>query len=466
MARPRRARPVSVTVYLGADGLWHGYLLVGTRSDGKPDRRHRSGKTKVECEQKIRDLEDEVANGRLSRRPGRAPTVEEWFTTWLSTIANRPPKPLRPRTLDDYWSKCRNWIFPHLGAHRIDALEAEHLDLLYTRMYRDGKAASHVLKVHAIIRRGLEVALRREKVRRNVAKLIDSPPAGKLQITPFGAGEARAILEAAQTGRNAARWSVGFGVGLRQGEALGLLWPSVDLDNLELRIEWQLQRLTWEHGCRDPNACGRKLHRAPCSRRGRAHKRHGDSGCPRPCPVGCNGHASRCPERRPRGVMMRDGEDQPRMLSGGLALTRPKDGERTVPLPPELVPVLRAHRKAQLRERIKAGSLWQDHDLVFATEVGGPIDPRRDYTAWIDLLEVAGVRHGRIHDGRHTAGTLLLELGVDIRVVQDILGHSDLRMTQQYTKATSQLSQDAAARIGGALFGPSATDHATRVRRS
>ena len=79
--------------------------------------------------------------------------------------------------------------------------------------------------------------------------------------------------------------------------------------------------------------------------------------------------------------------------------------------------------------------------------------PRQDWGKWKRLLADAGVRDARVHDARHTAGTVLVELGVDIRVVQEILGHSDLRMTQQYTQVTSALAKDAAARMGKALFG-------------
>lgn len=507
MARPKKARPVSVKIYEGSDGLWHGYLTVGSKPNGRPDRRHRTGRTREECEQKIRDLEDEAAAGRVTA-VGGAPTVEEWFTTWLTTIANRPPKPLKPRTLDDYWSKCRHWVFPHLGAHRLDKLDSDHLDALYAAMARAGRSGS-VTKVHAIVRRGLEVARRRRKITANVAHDIDSHSSGKLHIEPFEQEEARRILDAAEAGRNPARWSIGFGLGLRQGEALGLRWPDIDLEQLAIHVGWQLQRLTWDHGCDDPARCARWKHgcrqpaecaptadRCPkrvvrcrveacpttyehgcadgercraksgrgCRRRRAVKCRRHRQACPPLCAKECTKHAAFCPQRRPRNLL---GDGEVQMLRGGLVLARPKDGTRTVPLPPELAPILRAHRKAQLRERVAAGSVWSDHDLVFADVDGTPIDPRVDYETWVGLLKAAGVRHGRLHDARHTAGTLLVELGVDIRVVMEILGHSDLRMTQQYTKATSKLAQDAAARIGGALFGPSATDQATgRWRRN
>lgn len=58
-----------------------------------------------------------------------------------------------------------------------------------------------------------------------------------------------------------------------------------------------------------------------------------------------------------------------------------------------------------------------------------------------------------MHDGRHTVGTLLVEQGVHIRVVQEVLGHSDVRVTQRYTHVASNAVEDAAQRMGQALWG-------------
>ena len=63
------------------------------------------------------------------------------------------------------------------------------------------------------------------------------------------------------------------------------------------------------------------------------------------------------------------------------------------------------------------------------------------------------IREARVHDARHTAATLLLEQGIGIRVVQQILGHSQLSQTQRYTHVTRELTQHAADRMGEALWG-------------
>lgn len=123
-----------------------------------------------------------------------------------------------------------------------------------------------------------------------------------------------------------------------------------------------------------------------------------------------------------------------------------------VTIPPELVPLLRAHRAVQLAERLHAGSVWEDHDLLFAQANGRPIDPRDDWEEWKTVLRAAGVRDARVHDGRHTAGALLIEQGVHVRVVQEILGHSDIRVTQRYTHVSSTAAHDAASRMGAVLW--------------
>ena len=91
--------------------------------------------------------------------------------------------------------------------------------------------------------------------------------------------------------------------------------------------------------------------------------------------------------------------------------------------------------------------------MVFCTTLGTPNDSRDDWAEWHDLLAQAGVRPARIHDARHTAATLLLEQGIDIRVVQQILGHSQLSQTERYTHVTNALSQHAADRMSEALWG-------------
>jgi integrase len=140
----------------------------------------------------------------------------------------------------------------------------------------------------------------------------------------------------------------------------------------------------------------------------------------------------------------------------GLVFVQPKSraGRRTIALPGPLRDALRAHRAAQAAERIAAGSEWNDHDLVFCQENGRPLEPRSDHRAWRALLAGPKVRPARLHDARHTAASLLLQQGVPARVAMEILGHSQISLTLgTYSHVVPELAEDAARRMGEALWG-------------
>lgn len=437
--------------YSESDGRWHGWVTMGIKSNGKPDRRHRTGSTEPEVTEKVRKLEQERDAGRPSK-PGKPPNVAEWMATYLDTICVNlvSSGKMAPRTLDDYRSKTRLWVVPLVGWHRLDRLLPEHLEAMHSQMYEAGLSPSTVLKVHRILSRALKTAMRRGKVGRNVATLIDAPEAGDYEARPFDAAEARRIIEAASGRRNSARWSVALALGIRQGEAIGLRWSYVNLGTGEIKPWFQLQKAAWRHGCDDPHKCGERWHRPHCPKNCKQHrheqackdgcKKPGHS-CPkRPCPKGCIGHAHRCPKRE-----------------GGQPVFRIRKGKKKVILqcPPELLPVLREHHEQQQAEKEHAGTSWEEWDLVFCQRNGRPLDRTEDWKAWKALLKRAGVHDGRLHDARHTAGSLLAAQGVHIRVIQDILGHARVTTTERYTLVSSPQVQDASQRIGSALWGQS-----------
>jgi integrase len=144
-----------------------------------------------------------------------------------------------------------------------------------------------------------------------------------------------------------------------------------------------------------------------------------------------------------------------RVRGQGLVYEEPKAdrSRRTLALPGPLVEALRAHRAAQLEERLAAGAEWVDLDLVFAQPNGKAIERKSDWRAWKALLQEAGVRDVRLHDGRHTAATLLLSEGVHPRVVMEVLGHAQMRTTTDtYSHVMPALGRDAADRMGRTLW--------------
>ncbi|WP_026257606.1 tyrosine-type recombinase/integrase [Actinopolymorpha alba] len=122
--------------------------------------------------------------------------------------------------------------------------------------------------------------------------------------------------------------------------------------------------------------------------------------------------------------------------------------ERAVALPEACCAALKRHQELQANERESAGQAWRDHDLVFATKIGTPIDPRNINRHFEELCTAAGVRRIRFHDLRHSCATLLYEQGVPIDDIQDALGHSSPTITKLiYIEVTERVQRGAVDRL-------------------
>jgi integrase len=387
-----------------ADGHWYGFVSMGLDVTGKADRRHVRAKTQAEVTRKVRKLEKERDEGRVTTT-GRAPTVETYLQAWLRSCERSG---LRPSTLRGYATYMNQYAIPRLGAHRLDRLRAEHIESLYDWMAKQGRKPATIANMHRTLRSALNQAVARHLVSVSPMSGLRAPAADEKEIEPLSAEEARRLLAAATAPgtRNGARWAVALSLGLRQGEALGLQWSDLDFAAGTLTVRRALGRGTWKHGCDSPEGCGKSA---------------------RVCPA---------------------------KVGGGLVTGRPKSraGSRTVSLPPSLIAVLKRHKKTQASERLRAGELWGGGNWMFATESGRPIDPRADWQAWKDLLAAAGVRNARLHDARHTAATLLLIQGVDVQTTMALMGWSQISMTTRYQHVVPELKKAAAERMESALW--------------
>lgn len=78
------------------------------------------------------------------------------------------------------------------------------------------------------------------------------------------------------------------------------------------------------------------------------------------------------------------------------------------------------------------------NDLVFASERGGKLTTRTAQKIFEKALQLSGVKKdATFHSLRHSFATHLLENGVDVRYVQELLGHQNIRTTQRYTQVTN-----------------------------
>ncbi|MFH8374762.1 tyrosine-type recombinase/integrase [Streptomyces cyaneofuscatus] len=390
------------SIYQGKDGKWHGRVTVGTRDDGKPDRRHVERKTRAAVTAAVRELEKQRDSGAV-RKAGRSWTVEAWLTHWVETIA---PLAVNENTMVGYGVAVRKHLIPALGAHRLDKLGPEHIERFYGRMQADGRRAGTIHQIHRTFRTALNEAVRRGHLTRNPVQLAKAPRLSEEEIEPYTVDEVKRLLVAADKRRNSARWAVALALGLRQGEALGLKWVDVDLERGVLMVRRSRRRPRYAHGCGD--LCGRK--------------------------------AGYCPQRRRTNPETAD--------------TKSRAGRRVVGLPAQLADLLTAHQVKQDAERLEAGGKWADEGWLFATPDGRGTSTRTDYDDWKELLATAGVRDGRLHDARHTAATVLLILGVSERAVMGLMGWSTTAMAARYQHMVDTVRTDVARQVDGLIWQP------------
>ena len=121
--------------------------------------------------------------------------------------------------------------------------------------------------------------------------------------------------------------------------------------------------------------------------------------------------------------------------------------ERTIPISPTVCTLLKKHRIRQNEERLKVGEKWQDKNIVFCNQAGGYVYSNTFRKGFASLLDKAGLPSMHIHDLRHTASTLMQSLGVSPKAVQEMLGHSHLSQTGDYTHVILSMQQQASERM-------------------
>lgn len=366
------------SIYKRKDGRWAGTIDLGFKN-GKRHRKTFYGKTRKSVSDKLVTALN-AHRQSLPVAPERM-TVKQFLESWLEDAA----KPaLRPRTYEGYRDHINNHLVPALGHIQLSKLTAQHVQQLLNDKIAEGLSPRTVHYMHAVLRRALNQAVKWDYVVRNVATLVDRPRAETREIEPLTPEQARTFLKAVEGDRLEALYTVALALGLRKGEALGLRWSNVDLENAKISITGALQRID------------RKLQ---------------------------------------------------------IVETKTRKSRRTIAMPESLVAALRRHRARQKRERLKAGQRWQEHDLVFTTSIGTPLEGGNVSRHLFKKLEKAGLPRKRFHDLRHTCASLLLAEGVHPRVVMDILGHSEIGLTMNtYSHVIPALQQNA-ARLMGAVLG-------------
>jgi integrase len=352
-------------------------------------RRTVYGKSPAEVRAKLKAELKKIEDGLDVGAPTQ--TLAAFLASWLEDSAQR----VRPKTLRTYGDLLRLHVVPELGAIRLDRLSAQQVAGLLRAKHAGGLSAKTVAHIRATLRAALNQAVRWRLIAHNPAAAVDPPRIPHKPVRVLTPDEARLVLAtAAQPYRPTPKSEPRHD----RHEALWVVALSLGLRQAEvLGLRWQ--DIDLEAGTlRVAHALNR--------------------------------------------------------IDGTLTLTEPKTerSRRTLPISRRVKDSLTAHRDRQAFARAAAGEAWQERGFVFASAIGTPLQPRNVLRDWYKLLKRAGLPRRPFHATRHTFASLLIDDGMPLRVVMELLGHSQISTTANiYGHVFNEALREAADAMDRAL---------------
>jgi integrase len=293
-------------------------------------------------------------------------TVSDFKEEWLRACRLRN---CRPRTLDTYREKIEAHVEPALGRKHLTKITVRDVETLYHRRIDEGLSPASIKLVHVCLHNLLKLAKRRRLVGQIVTELVDPPKVEKYEARTLTVAELRTLHAAVAQHRYGPLWIFIAETGARFGEAAGVLVDDVDLS-------------------------------ARIARARKAVKR-----------------------QKVKGKWALVIED-----------VKTEAGRREWALTRRGVAAIEAALAWKDQARAVAGSRWWERGLLFPNTLGGPLAQGHVNEAWHVLLreiglEGAGKPTVRMHDLRHSKGTVMANEGDDLVVIQRTLGHAKSSIT-------------------------------------
>lgn len=370
---------------------WRGAVSLGTTGDGRRRRIKVSGRTKAEVIAKLKELHRSL-DARIEQ-PTRRLTVGSFLDAWLAGL----PARVEPSTVTNYTDMVKTHLKPALGAKILSQLTVSDVNAVWAAKRKAGYKPNSIRIMRAVLRAALRQAERESLVIRNVAALSDPPRVGQAEGRSLTIPEAKRLLDAAAGDRLEALYALTLTLGLRRGEALGLAWADIDLDERSMVLRRQIARIRLDEDAA-ATATGRRT-----------------------------------------DLVLKE--------------LKTKRSRRTLHLTPTLVAMLRSHRARQAAEQLAVGPAWVDSGLVFTTAIGTPLHPDNFAHYFDRLCRKAGLGHWHPHELRHSAASIMLAQGTPLWVVSEVLGHASVAITKDvYGHLLGGEKQAAAEAITDVLF--------------
>jgi integrase len=346
----------------------------------------------------------------------RRVTVEQWLRRWLKALPGR----VRPSTAAAYRNHVVHYLIPHLGQYTLAGLRPGHIEAMFSAIAagrtRSGTptSAATLHRIRATLRRALNMAIRDRLLQVNPARLVVLPPAPRHRPQPW-------------TAARIAAWRCDG-----QRPAVAVWTPTQLACFLSFVRDDRLFALWWLaalRGLRRGEICALRWVDLDLS----------------------------------EGTLTVN--QQIAHAHGRPYLTLPKTpaGQRTIALDAVTIAILRQHWRRQRLQLDHTGHGWQPGGPVFTWPDGRPIRPDWLTHRFADLVTASGLPPVRLHGLRHGAATLALAAHTDMKIVQNMLGHTSYAFTADtYTTLLPLVDREAAeATAHVVLTAFVATEHGT-----
>lgn len=391
-------------LYKDSRGFWTATVELPRRSDEKRRRKVIRRKDRAQALRELRALQKElIKNGDLSTS---TTTVEEWMMYWFNEILTGT---VSPNTIRQRRNSIQSHIIPTIGKKRLDKLTTKDVRDMYltlSEMPKDKKirelpeserpegyktlSQGTMMLAYTALKLGLDSAIVDQKVTVNIAEVV-GPPKGKFK-------GATAVTQTAFTHDEVVRlfkyiatqpYCALISTYLLTGARRGeVLGLEADrVTSDSIDLSWQLQRIA------------------------------------------------------ERDLEAANDEYEVRPIGDGLYLTRPKSsaGWRIIPAVEPLRSILALHMQS-------AGD-----GLLFKNKNGEVLSPDSITMLWPKIVKGAGISSKvTLHGIRHTVIDLLYDAGVPETTIQQIVGHSNIKMTRKYQTRINQVqATQALETLGG-----------------
>lgn len=259
-----------------------------------------------------------------------------------------------------------NSCLPHIGSIKLTLLRADHLQTMYRHLLHQHRPST-LRVLHTILTSAFKDAIRWKHLAQNPLLDVDAPQESDPQTRPvLNAEQALTLLNAAQDTPIACFLTMALTTGMRRGELLALRWADLDLEAHLVSVQRTASYIKTQ--------------------------------------AGSYGYVETTPKTR--------------------------SSKRSIVLPQFLIDALKTHQRQQNERRLQAGEAWHATDLVFCDPYGRHYPLFQLIAHFKTLLRENQLPPLHLHDLRHSTSALLAKLGVPAKVIQEILGHSSIKITQ------------------------------------